>query len=186
MEDSAIIDLYWAREERALTETDTKYGSMCRSLAYQILQNRWDSEECVNDTWLRAWNAMPPQRPGILSAFLGKITRNLSLDRFKLSRAGKRGGGQLPVALDELGDCIPDGDSVEDRVALRELSRLLDRFLRDLPERECCIFLRRYWFVDSTREIALRYNMAEGSVKSTLYRTRQKLKVFLEKEGVTL
>ena len=91
---------------------------------------------------------------------MGKITRNLSLDRFKISRAGKRGGGQLPIALDELGDCIPDDSDVEEQVQLRELSRLLDRFLRDLPDRECCIFLRRYWFVDSTREIALRYNMA--------------------------
>ena len=177
MDDNAIIALYWAREERALEETSSKYGSYCRNIAFNILSNREDTEECVNDTWLRAWNAMPPQRPNILSAFLGKITRNLSLDRFRISRAGKR---------DELGDCIPDAVSVEEQIALKELSRLLDRFLRNLPERECCIFLRRYWFVDSTREIALRYNMAEGSVKATLYRTRQKLKVFLEKEGVVL
>lgn len=186
MEDNAIIALFWAREERALEETAHKYGSYCRSIAYNILCNREDTEECVNDTWLRAWNAMPPQRPGILSSFLGKITRNLSLDRFKLSHAGKRGGGQLPLALEELGDCVSGGESVEEQLAMKELSRLLDHFLRDLPERECCIFLRRYWFVDSTREIALRYQMAEGSVKSTLYRIRQKLRVFLEKEGVAL
>lgn len=186
MEDHAIIALFWAREERALEETAHKYGSFCRSIAYNILCNREDTEECVNDTWLRAWNSMPPQRPGILSSFLGKITRNLSLDRFKLSHAGKRGGGQLPLALEELGDCVSGGESVEDQLAMKELSRLLDRFLRDLPERECCIFLRRYWFVDSIREIALRYQMAEGSVKSTLYRTRQKLRLFLEKEGVAL
>ena len=122
MEDSAIIDLYWAREERALTETDTKYGHMCRSIAYQILQDRWDSEECVNDTWLRAWNAMPPQRPTILSAFLSRITRNLSLDRYKAARAEKRGGGQMPLALEELGDCVPAQTSVEDSVELRELT----------------------------------------------------------------
>jgi len=186
MDDNAIIALYWAREERALEETSCKYGSFCRNIAFNILSNREDTEECVNDTWLRAWNAMPPQRPNILSAFLGKITRNLSLDRFRSSRAGKRGGGQLPVALEELGDCIPHGEELEEQIAMRELSRLLDRFLRTLPERECCIFLRRYWFVDSTREISLRYQMAEGSVKSTLHRTRQKLKVFLEKEGVVL
>lgn len=186
MEDHAIIALFWAREERALEETAHKYGSFCRSIAYNILCNREDTEECVNDTWLRAWNSMPPQRPSILSSFLGKITRNLSLDRFKLSHAGKRGGGQLPLALEELGDCVSGGESVEDQLAMKELSRLLDRFLRDLPERECCIFLRRYWFVDSIREIALRYQMAEGSVKSTLYRTRQKLRLFLEKEGVAL
>ena len=186
MEDSAIIDLYWAREERALTETDTKYGHMCRSIAYQILQDRWDSEECVNDTWLRAWNAMPPQRPTILSAFLSRITRNLSLDRYKAARAEKRGGGQMPLALEELGDCVPAQTTVEDSVELRELTRLLDRFLRDLPEKECCLFLRRYWYVDGTADIARRYEMAEGSVKSTLYRIRKKLRIYLEKEGVAL
>ena len=186
MDDNAIIALYWAREERALEETSSKYGSFCRNIAYNILCNREDTEECVNDTWLRAWNAMPPQRPAILSSFLGKITRNLPLDRVRVSHAGKRGGGQLPVALEELGDCIPAEGGIEEQVALKELSRAVDRFLRSLPEKECCVFLRRYWFVDSTREIALRYNMAEGSVKSTLHRTRQRLRVYLEKEGVLL
>lgn len=186
MEDHAIIALYWARQERALEETDSKYGGYCRTIAYNILRNREDSEECVNDTWLRAWNAMPPQKPGILSSFLGKITRNLSLDRYKHSHAGKRGSGQLPLALDELEDCIPAAQDVEELVELKELSRILDRFLRSLPEKEACVFLRRYWFVDSTREIALRYQMAEGSVKSTLYRTRQKLRAHLEKAGVAL
>ena len=186
MEDGAIIDLYWAREERALTETDSKYGGMCRSIAFNILQDRWDSEECVNDTWLRAWNSMPPQRPGVLSAFLSRITRNLSLDRYKAARAAKRGGGQMPLALEELGDCVPAGNDVEDSVELRELTRILDSFLRDLPEKEACVFLRRYWYVDSTRDIAQRYEMAEGSVKSMLYRVRRKLKERLEKEGVAL
>ncbi len=186
LEDHAIIDLYWAREERALMESDVKYGGYCRSIAYQILRSREDSEECVNDTWMRAWNAMPPQRPGILSSFLAKITRNLSLDRWKLSHAEKRGGGQLPVALEELGDCVPDRKTVEKTVELRELTRVLDRFLRNLPEKEACIFLRQYWFVDSVRDIAGRYGMAEGSVKSTLYRTRQRLKLYLEKEGIAV
>ena len=102
MEDSAIIDLYWAREERALSETDTKYGGYCRSIAHNILRNREDTEECVSDTWLHAWNAMPPQRPSILSSFLGRITRNLSFDRCRRQNAEKRGGGSLPLALDEL------------------------------------------------------------------------------------
>ena len=186
MEDSAIIDLYWAREERALQETETKYGGLCRSIAFNILQSREDSEECVNDTWFRAWNTMPPQRPGVLPAFLSRIIRNLSLDRWKRTRADKRGGGQLPLALEELGDCVPAAGSVEEALALEELTRVLDRFLRTLPERECCIFLRRYWYVDSTRDIARRYEMAEGSVKSTLYRVRQKLRAQLEKEGVVL
>ena len=186
MDDSAIIALYWAREERALEETSAKYGSFCRNIAFHILCNSEDTEECVNDTWLRAWNAIPPQRPAILSAFLGKITRNLSLDRYRVDRAAKRGGGQLPVALEELGDCIPHLDNVEDQISMKELSRLLDRFLRSLPERDCCVFMRRYWYVESTREIARRYEMAEGSVKSILHRTRQKLRNYLEKEGVAI
>ena len=107
MEDSAIIDLYWARQERALEETDRKYGSYCWTIAHNILKNRQDTEECVNDTWLKAWNAMPPHRPAILSSFLGTITRNLSLDRYQAGRTGKRGGGRVTVALDELEDCIP-------------------------------------------------------------------------------
>lgn len=186
MEDKQIVDLFWAREEKALTETEQKYGSYCRTIAYNILQSREDSEECVNDTWLRAWNAIPPQRPNILQAFLGKITRNLSLDRYKLSHAAKRGGGQTAVALEELSQCVPSGADVEDAFALKELSRLLDDFLRTLSERECCIFLRRYWFVDSTADIAKRYNMPEGSVKSGLYRTRQKLRDYLGKAGVNV
>jgi len=186
VEDSAIIDLYWARQELALEETDRKYGSFCRNVAYNILRNLEDSEECVNDTWLRAWNTIPPQRPGILQAFLGKITRNLSLDRYKASHTEKRGGGQVPIALEELGECIPAADSVEETLELEELTRILDQFLRTLPEKECCVFLRRYWFVDGTGEIARRYEMPEGSVKSTLYRTRQKLRACLRKEGVLL
>ena len=186
MEDSAIIDLYWARQEQALSETERKYGKLCRSVAYNILHDKEDTEECVNDTWLRAWNAMPPGRPGVLSAFLSRITRNLALDICKAHRAGKRGGGQLPMALEELGDCIPTGDTVEQEMALRELTSLLDGFLRTLPEKECCIFLRRYWYVDSTRDIARRYGMPEGSVKSQLSRTRQKLKKILQQEGIAI
>ena len=186
MEDSAIIDLYWARQERALQETQRKYGSYCWTISYNILKNREDTDECVNDTWLKAWNAMPPQRPSILSAFLGRITRNLSLDRYKAGRAGKRGGGQLLLALEELEACIPGTSSVEDLVEQADLARSLDRFLRTLPEKDCCIFMRRYWYVDSTVEIARRYRMAEGTVKSSLYRTRQKLRSYLEQEGVGL
>ncbi len=186
MEDQDIIALYWERNEKALEETAGKYGSYCRSIAWNILNSREDAEECVNDTWFRAWNAMPPQRPNILQAFLGKITRNLSLDRYKAGHAVKRGGGQLSLALEELGESIPTGQDVEEAAAFRELSRLLDAFLRELPERDCCVFLRRYWFVDSTAEIAQRYQMAEGSVKSSLYRTRQKLRACLEKEGVAV
>ena len=186
MDDTGIIDLYWARQERALDETERKYGGYCWTIAHNILRSREDTEECVNDTWLRAWNAMPPQRPAILSSFLGTITRNLSLDRYKAGRAGKRGGGRVVVALDELEACIPGKGDVEQILADAELARTIDRFLRKLPEKECCIFLRRYWYVDTTQEIARRYHMAEGTVKSTLHRTRKKLREYLEQEGVYL
>ncbi|MBP3633832.1 MAG: sigma-70 family RNA polymerase sigma factor [Oscillospiraceae bacterium] len=186
MDDSRIIDLYWDRNEQALTESDRKYGKLCRTVAMNILRDKQDTEECVNDTWLHAWNAMPPGKPEVLSAFLSRITRNLALDRYKAAHAGKRGGGQTAAALEELGDCIASNESVEQEMAYRELTALLDSFLRTLPEKECCIFLRRYWYTDTTREIARRYGMPEGSVKSQLSRTRQKLKKVLEKEGVVL
>ena len=186
MEDHAIIDLYWARDEQALTETQQKYGAYCWAIAHNILKNKEDTEECVNDTYMRAWHAMPPHRPGALGAFLGKITRNLSLDRYKHTRAEKRGGGQVAAALDELGESVPGGTQPEQELAAAELSRVLDRFLRNLPEKECCMFLRRYWYVDSIQEISLRYGMAEGSVKSNLFRIRQRLKRYLEEEGIVL
>lgn len=186
MEDHAIIDLYWAREERALEETDRKYGAYCRTVARNILRSPEDTEECVNDTWLRAWNTMPPQRPGMLGAFLGKITRNLSLDRCRLLRADKRGGGSVAVALEELGDCVSAGDTVEEAVEYGELTRLLDAFLRQLPEKECCLFLRRYWYLDSLRDMSLRFSMTEGSVKAMLFRTRTKLRTYLAQQEIYL
>ncbi len=186
MEDSAIVDLYWAREERALEETHRKYGSYCWTIAHNILKNKEDTEECVNDTYMKAWNAMPPQRPCVLSAFLGKITRNLSLDRVKAGQTRKRGGGQLPMALEELKSCIPADTGLEQTLEKLELSRAVDRFLRTLPPKERCIFLRRYWYVDSLLDIALRYHMSEGGVKSSLHRTRRKLREYLEQEGVAI
>lgn len=184
MEDRAIIDLYWAREEQALEETDRKYGVYCRSIARNILRNPSDTEECVNDTYWKAWNAMPPQRPSALSVFLGTITRNLALNRCDAKRSQKRGGGQLILALEELDGCVPAHGSVEQAVEAAELGRILDGFLRDLPERDRCMFVRRYWYLDSLRDIARRYGTTEGGVKSNLYRTRQKLRALLEKEGL--
>jgi len=182
MEDTGIIDLYWARDERAVAETERKYGSYCRSISYRILRNRQDVEECVNDTYVRAWNTMPPQRPFALGAFLAKIVRNLSLNYYRKAQTQRRGGGQMPVLLEELQDVAADGP--EQLLEAAELSRLLDRFLRQLPQKECCIFMRRYWYMDSLEEIASRYHLAMGTVKSSLYRTRQKLREYLEQEGV--
>ena len=180
MEDSLIIDLYWQRSERAISETDQKYGSYCRSIAYGILNCREDTEECVSDTWLRAWEAMPPQRPNKLSAFLGRITRNLALDRWDYYHAAKR-SGSFDLVLSELSEFIP---SPRDDFAQLELTQLLNDFLRTLPKSNRTLFLRRYWYCDSISQLARRYGMGESAVKSSLFRTRNKLKVYLEKEGV--
>lgn len=186
MKDSEILDLYWAREEKAIEESQKSYGRYCYSIAWNILYDREDSDECVNDTWLRAWNAIPPERPGKLALFLGTITRNLSLDRWKGKHTVKRGSGEMMFALDELAECVPDSHTVEDAVCAGELERLLNRFLRELPEQECNVFLRRYWYVEEYSEIARRYGMKLNTVKTSLFRTRAKLKQYLEKEGIVL
>ena len=184
MEDETILDLYFAREERAIAETGKKYSGYCRAIAFNILRSHEDTEECVSDTWLHAWNAMPPQRPSILSSFLGRITRNLSFDRCRRQNAEKRGGGSLPLALDELSECVPAPGRVEQALEARELAEAIDRFLRTLPERECSIFLRRYWYVDSVQDIAARYALRENTAKSILFRTREKLRRYLAGEGI--
>lgn len=182
MDDSGIVALYWARDEQALRETAQKYGPYCHTIAYNIVKNRQDAEECVNDTYVQAWNTMPPQRPCALRAFLGKITRNLAINVYRMSHTKRRGGGQIPMVLEELEDCFFDGP--EAALEAEELTRMLDRFLRQLPQKDCCVFIRRYWYLDSMMEIAARYHMALGSVKSSLHRSRKKLKNFLEQEGI--
>jgi len=186
VEDTRIVELYWAREERAISETQKKYDGYCRSIARNILKNPEDAEECVSDTWLHAWNAMPTARPAILSAFLGRITRNLSFDRYKAAHTEKRGGGSLPAALDELEEIVAARGGVEEAFDEKELGRSIDAFLRTLPERERGIFLRRYWYVDSVVDIAARYDMKENSVKSVLFRTRERLRKHLQKEGIAV
>ncbi len=186
MEDAAIIELYWGRDESALFESERKYGAFCRAIALNILAIREDAEECVNDTWLHAWNAIPPARPSPLRAFLGRITRNLSLDRFRASRAQKRGGGNMGLLLDELEQCLPAAGTVEDSFDVQETAALISRFLDDQPPVQRQMFLRRYWFGDSVAEIARRFAAREGTVKSNLFRTREKLRLTLEREGVAL
>lgn len=186
LKDTEILDLYWAREERAISETEKAYGSYCYSIAWHILYSKEDSDECVNDTWLRAWNAIPPKRPDRLAVFLGTITRNLSLDRWKGKHTMKRGNGEMFLALDELAECVPDGHNTEAAVEATELERMLNQFLHTLPERDCNVFLRRYWYVEEYGEIAKRYGMKLNTVKTSLFRTRAKLRDFLEKEGVVL
>ena len=183
MEDNQIVELYFQRKADAIKETDSKYGSYCFAIADNILHNREDSEECVNDTWLSAWNAMPPQRPNMLRMFLAKITRNLSFNRFHARNAEKRGGGEINLVLDELAECIANESDTENEYLAKELEQCIRLFVRELPEREGNVFVRRYFFTEPVSMIAKRYGMTENNVMVTLSRTRKKLKAHLEKEG---
>ena len=186
MDDRQIIALYNERSEAALSETAKKYGRYCRTVAYNILYNEEDSEECVNDTWLRAWESIPPQCPERLSAFLGKITRNLALNRYKHNTREKRGGGQTLLVLEELAECIPGADSTEEAAEEALLVEVLNGFLGKLPTDKRKIFMRRYWYMSSVKEIAEDFGLSESNVKMTLLRLRRKLKQTLEKEGIIL
>lgn len=184
MEDNQIIDLYFARSEQAIQETDTKYGGYCYSIAYNILTNQEDAEESVSDTYLSAWNAIPPRRPSLLAAFLGKVTRNISLDRWRKYRAFKRGGGQVEIALEELKDCVSGEASAEEKAIRREILASLNKFLETLNDVERNIFLCRYWYLDSIAEIAEKSGFSDSKVKSMLHRIRKRLNAHLEKEGL--
>ena len=184
MKDHEILNLYLARDERALRESSEKYGSYCHSIAQNILHNLQDAEECVNDTWLQAWVSIPPARPARLGQYLGGITRHLSLDKYR--QRGKATGGDVTVALDEIGEIVASDVSVADQAAQREMLMAIDRFLWALPERECNIFIRRYYHMDAIKQIAKRYGLREANVKKILSRTREKLRAYLEKEGWTI
>ncbi len=186
MEDNQIVELYWARSEKAISETADKYGRYCYSIAYNILHSIEDSEECVNDTYLNAWNAMPDQRPSKLRAFLGRITRNLSLKRWEKYTAEKRGAGQVSLALDELRECIPSTERTDQIVDDIVLADLLNRFLASMPAEKRRIFMRRYWYFSPIAEIATDFSVSESKVKMSLLRSRNELKLLLEKEGVEL
>lgn len=183
MEDSKIVELYWLRSERAIQETADKYGGLCASIAYNILRSREDAEECVNDTYLHAWNAMPPQRPGVLSAFVGRITRNLALHRYHRSTAKKRGGGQVPAALSELDQCLAGGGDMLEGVVI---ANVLNAYLDGLPAEVRNMFIQRYWFLFSIADIAAEHRTTESRVKSALYRARQGLRAALTEEGIGL
>ncbi|MCD7848166.1 MAG: sigma-70 family RNA polymerase sigma factor [Oscillospiraceae bacterium] len=184
MDDNLIIDLYWARSEDAIGETDKKYGSYLGTIAYNILYSHEDSSEAVNDTYLRAWDSMPPERPNILSAYLGKITRRISLNKRRDQRAEKRGGGEINLVLDELSESIPSGFSVEQEVDAKALGETLNKFLGNLKETERDMFLRRYWYMDSVKDIAEMFGCGESKVKTTLFRIRKKLLATIESEGL--
>ena len=181
MEDSKIIDLYWQRSEQAISETSDKYGMYCHTIAYNILMNREDSEDTVNDTYLAAWNSMPPYRPSILKTFLGKITRNLALKRYRDNARIKRGGQTVTEAIEELESLLMSEQSTEGEVIAKELEKAMNRFVSGLPDLERNIFLRRYWYLESIEMICRHYEFTESKVKSILYRTRGKLRSYLQK-----
>jgi RNA polymerase sigma-70 factor (ECF subfamily) len=184
MDDERILDLYFAREETAITATALKYGAYCHAIANGILHSRQDSEECVNDTYLRAWDAIPPKRPAMLRVYLGKITRNLSLDRHRWLNAAKRGGDTVTALHSELTECLPGKDTVDAGYESALVTKAIDASLRRMGQEMRLVFMRRYWHADSIEAIASRYHMNAGKVKSMLFRARKKLKADLEGEGV--
>ena len=181
MDDEKIIALYWERNENAIRETEAKYGKYCYAIAYNILHSREDADECVNDTWYGAWDAMPPERPTKLRWFLARITRNIAIDRYRYESAKKR-RGEVEIAMDEYWECIPNEDApMEDELALKEA---INAFLAALDLRSRVIFMRRYWYAMSVRDIAYGMSLSESYVSVSLHRTRMKFKDHLTKEGI--
>lgn len=184
MDDAKIVELYWARSDAALTETVKKFGPYCHTIAYNVLENVEDSEECVNDTYMRAWNSMPDKRPAALAPYLGRITRNLALNRIIEKNTLKRGCGEVALALDELDECTASSYSLEREVEAREIAAAMNRFLSKLPETERALFVSRYWFMAPVRELAEKFGFSESKTVSMLRRTRLKLGKFLTGEGL--
>ena len=184
MEDEKIVELFLKRDETAVSETEKKYGHYCYAIASNILFNQEDAEECVNDTLLGAWISIPPHRPELLSTFLAKITRQLSIKKLRTMNAQKRGGGKQNLAMDELEECIPSGMSIDEQLEAEELAKVVNAFLGTLKTTERSVFLRRYWYFESVGEIAARFRYSESKVKSMLKRTRDKLRIRLLEEDI--
>ena len=185
MEDAAIVALYWERDQQAIVESDRKYGPFCGSLARNILNSIQDAEECVNDTWHRAWDTMPPQRPGSLRAYLGRIVRNLAIDRWRRNTARKRGEG-LDMMLSELEDCLPGGRSPERELEDREITKAIEGWLDTRTREERAIFLRRYWYGEKVADMAQAWGCAPNHMSQRLMRLRNSLRRYLEERGVEL
>lgn len=184
MEDTKIISMFWNRDEKAIQETDRKYHHFCYKIAWRLLMNNEDSEECVNDTWFAAWNHIPPHRPAFLSAFLGKITRGFAINRIRKSNAGKRVDTHIIAIKDEVLELNhAAARCLDEHIEAEELVRIINHFLETLSERDRDIFVSRYWSMRSIREITVRHKMTEGAVKQNLLRNRRKLQKILEKEG---
>lgn len=186
MDDSEIVARFWNREESAIALCEKSYGSYCRTIALRILEDISDAEECVNDTYQAAWDSIPPNKPALLSAYLGKLTRRICLKRLRSREAQKRGCGQVALSLEELAECIPGGHSTEAQLEYQELVSILNQFLSTLPPEERRVFLCRYWHAMSIREICNQFHFSKSKVESMLHRTRKKLRSRLEKEGYGL
>lgn len=183
MDDDRIVELYWKRKEEAIKETSLKYGRLCTYIAKNILSSHEDSEECVNDTYLAVWNAIPNERPNRFSAFVSRITRNLALKKYEYISAAKRNPTAI-LSLEELGDCVSGTDSVESEVEKRLVESTIDKFLWRQSEEKRNVFIRRYWYFDSIESICKSTGFTQSKVKSMLYEMRQKLRKYLESEGI--
>lgn len=184
MEDHEIINLYYDRAQQAITETSSKYNAYCMHIARAILGDEEDAKECVNDTWLKAWNTIPPQKPKHLAAYLGRITRNASIDRMRTRTRKQRGGHETELVLEELQDCIAHSTNVEREIEGRELTAAINVFLGTLSAFDRNVFVCRYWYLDPVRDIAKATHASESRIKSILFRLRKKLRVYLEEEGL--
>ena len=185
MNDNDIIALYWARDERAISETDNRYGRLCRSIALNILSVNEDAEECVNDAYNKVWNVIPPQRPKQFRAWLGKIVRNIAINMWNRNRASKRYNG-IQTMLSELEDCIPAAKNVDDEIDSIELGRVISAWLRTLPDNDRMLFVIRYWNGVPLKDIAKRYGIEPNKLAQKMFRLRAGLKAALEKEDISL
>lgn len=186
MEDEAIVDLYWKRDESAIEKTKEKYGRYLMKVAYNVLGNTEDCEECVNDTYLRAWNSIPPKRPKPLSVYIGKIARQAAIDCYRKRTSAKRGGTEFEASLDELEECLTAGSTPEQEIDTQFLGMVISRYLKTVPKENRILFVRRYYYCDSIKMIAQRSGYSKSKVKSILFRIRAGLKEYLEKEGFVI
>ena len=186
MEDNEIIQLYFERNEEAIKATADKYGPYCNSIAYHILNTWEDAEECVTDTYLKAWNSIPPNRPSVLRLFLGKITRNLAFDLYKKMNADKRGGGQIAIVLDELAECVSGGSEPDKEFDRKQMQDAINSFLGSLSKEKCALFVRRYWYGMTIEELSDESGRSKSNIKTMLFRIRADLKKYLEEEGIAL
>lgn len=186
MTDNAIINLFWDRNELAISSTEEKYQSYLYKISTNILYNEQDVKECLNDTYLSVWNSIPPNRPKSFKVYIGKIIRNISLNKLKSERAKKRGGGQAEAVLCELNECVSTVFDIAEELNEKELTGLIEIFLRSQPKQKRNVFIKRYWYLNSINEISAEFNMNESKVTAILFRMRKELKTILEKEGFHL